>query len=321
MKRATFPVILFLGILSLPMLRAMADDAAGIEFFERKIRPILVNHCYECHSHAAKKHKGKLYLDSKAGIRKGGESGPAVVPGKPAESWLLKAVRHQREDLKMPPKGKLPAAVLADLEAWIKMGAPDPREKEPVRVAESPWHDILKKRRQWWSLQPVKKPKLPEVQNADWSQHPVDRFVLARLEKAGIKPAAQADKRTLARRLSMVLTGLPPTPAQVDQFVLDDSRQAYENLVDRLLSSPHFGERWARHWLDVVRFAETHGNEWNYDVHHAWRYRDYLIRAFNDDVPYDQLVREHIAGDLLSKPRLRGRTAGGQGGFNESVIG
>ena len=314
MKRATFPVILFLGILSLPMLRAMADDPAGIEFFERNIRPILVKHCYECHSHAAKKHKGKLYLDSRAAIRKGGESGPAVVPGKPAESWLLKAVRHQRDDLKMPPKGKLPAAVIADLEAWITMGAPDPRDKEPVKVADSSWEEVLKKRRQWWSLQPVKKPELPRVKNA-WSKHPVDRFILARLERAGLKPGTPADKRTLARRLSLVLTGLPPTPALVNGFLLDDSPSAYENLVDRLLESPHFGERWARHWLDVVRFAETHGNEWNYEVHHAWRYRDYLIRAFNQDVPYDRFVAEHIAGDLLPPRWNRAEK------FNESPIG
>jgi hypothetical protein len=308
-------MISLLGMLLIPLLQTFAGDPAGIEFFERKIRPILANHCYECHSHAAKKHKGKLYVDSKAGIRKGGESGPAVVPGKPAESWLLKAVRHEREDLKMPPKGKLPAAVIADLEAWIKMGAADPREKESLPVAESSWDETLRKRRQWWSLQPVRKPELPQVKNAAWSKRPVDQFILARLEKADLKPAAQADKRTLVRRVSLILTGLLPTPAHVDQFLLDDSPRAYENLVDRYLESPHFGERWARHWLDVVRFAETHGNEWNYEVHHAWRYRDYLIRAFNQDVPYDRFVAEHIAGDLLPPRWNRAEK------FNEAPIG
>jgi hypothetical protein len=308
-------LLLFSAAAMISLHRATADDSAGIEFFERKIRPILVNHCYECHSHAAKKHKGKLYLDSRAGIRTGGESGPAVVPGKPAESWLLKAVRHQSEDLKMPPKGKLPASVIADLEAWIKMGAPDPRDKAPVKIAESSWEEILKKRRHWWSLQPVRKSAIPEVKNAGWSKQPVDRFILARLEQAGLKPGPKADKRTLVRRLSLVLTGLPPTPDLVNGFLLDDSPRAYENLVDRLLDSPHFGERWARHWLDVVRFAETHGNEWNYEVHHAWRYRDYLIRAFNQDVPYDRFVAEHIAGDLLP-PRWNRKEK-----FNESPIG
>src|SRR5207253_1600178 len=156
----------------------------------------------------------------------------------------------------------------------------------------------------------------PPVRDATWSSHPVDRFILAGLERAGLQPAGRADRRTLIRRLSLVLTGLPPTPDDVEAFAADASPAAYEKLVDRLLASPHFGERWARHWMDVVRYAETHGFEWNYEVHHAWRYRDYLIRAFNQDVPYDQLVREHVAGDLLAEPR-RNRSER----FNESVIG
>src|SRR5207248_2987713 len=181
-------------------------------------------------------------------------------------------------------------------------------------------------RRGWWSLRPVRKPAVPAVRDTTWSDHPVDRFLLARLEAAGLTPAGPADPRTLVRRLSLVLTGLPPTPEEVEAFLTECGTQdgsaagippaALERLVDRLLAAPHFGERWARHWMDVVHFTETHGNEWNYEVHHAWRYRDYLIRAFNADVPYDQLVREHLAGDLLKQPRWNRSE-----GFNESVIG
>jgi hypothetical protein len=286
---------------------AAVSPQAGMEYFE-KVRPILEMRCYRCHSTAAKKQRGGLLLDSRDGLRKGGDSGPALVPGKPEESLLLKAVLHTGK-LKMPPKGKLPNAAIANLETWIKNGAPDPREA-------SAWEKVLVERRGWWSLQPVRPPTVPLVKDASWPRDPVDRFLLAKLEAAGLQPAHPADRRTLIRRAALVLTGLPPTPEEVETFVHDASPDACEKLVDRLLASPHFGERWARHWLDVVRFSETHGNEWNYEVHHAWRYRDYLIRAFNNDVPYDQLVREHIAGDLLPQPRWNRA-----GAFNESVIG
>jgi hypothetical protein len=289
---------------------ARAQDA-GIEFFERKIRPILVEHCYECHSTAAKKVRGQLLLDSRDGARKGGVSGPALVPGDADKSLLIKAVRYTDPDMKMPKKGKLPDALIADLSAWVRMGAPDPRDKAPAaRIAKS-WNEAVRERRQWWSLQPVKQPSVPTPKNAAWSSDSIDRFLLAAMEAKGLTPSADADPHTLLRRLSLVLTGLPPTVAEVKDFVAawDAANAKREEVltkqVDRLLASPHFGERWARHWMDVVRFTETHGNEWNYEVHHAWRYRDYLIRAFNDDVPYDQLVREHIAGDLLPKPRRR----------------
>jgi hypothetical protein len=293
---------------------ARAADA-GVEFFEKKVRPVLVQQCYRCHSAAAKKQKGGLALDSRPALRKGGDSGPALVPGHPEQSRLIRAVRHADDTLQMPPKEKLPDAVIADLETWVKMGAPDPRDTAAAAQA-APWEEVLRERRQWWSLQPVRPVGPPPVRQAAWSDHPVDRFILARLEQAGLTPAGSADRRTLIRRASLVLTGLPPTPEEIAAFVQDESPQAYERLVDRLLASPHFGERWARHWLDVVRYAETHGNEWNYEVHHAWRYRDYLIRAFNDDVPYDQFVREHVAGDLLPRPRWNQA-----GRFNESVIG
>ncbi|MFM9963829.1 MAG: PSD1 and planctomycete cytochrome C domain-containing protein [Planctomycetaceae bacterium] len=282
------------------VLSAQAEDV-GVEFFEKKIRPVLVKHCYECHSANAKKLGGGLLLDHREGLRQGGETGSAVVVGKPDESLLIKAIRYEDDSLKMPPKGKLPAAAIADLETWIKNGASDPREKPTRAPAADSWAETFRARREWWSLQSVQKPIVPQPKNGSWSSHPVDRFILAKLEEQGLSPAEPADPRTLARRLSLVLTGLPATPEQVASFVRDcQGTQAVEKLVDSLLDSPHFGERWARHWMDVVRFTETHGNEWNYEVHHAWRYRDYLIRAFNADVPYDQFIREHIAGDLLN---------------------
>ncbi|MFO1022525.1 MAG: PSD1 and planctomycete cytochrome C domain-containing protein [Planctomycetales bacterium] len=294
----------------------------GLEFFEKKIRPLLADHCYKCHSAASKKTEGGLSLDSRAALMKGGDNGPALVPGKPAESLLIKAVKYADEGLQMPPTGKLPEAAIKDLEQWIALGAPDPRgEVKPQPVVS--WADTFKSRSTWWSLQPVKAPKVPESPNAP-TLSPIDRFLDAKLQATGLTPAANADPRTLIRRLSLVLTGLPPTTAEVQAFLTDYSaadphanpHPGVERLVDRLLNSPHFGERWARHWMDVVRFSETHGNEWNYEVHHAWKYRDYLIRAFNADVPYDQLVREHLAGDLLTEPRWNKQEQ-----FNESVIG
>ncbi len=312
-------IVAVLVILAAPAPVLRAQDA-GIEFFEKKIRPVLVEHCYECHAAGAKKVRGGLLLDSRAGVRKGGESGPVIVPGDPDKSLLIKAVRYT-DETKMPKKGKLPAAVIADLEAWVKMGAPDPRDQAPAAKSAKSWDEIVRERRTWWSLQPVKKPAVPTPKNAGWSSDPIDRFLLSAMETKGLTPAQDADPRTLIRRLNLVLTGLPPTAAEAAEFAkacdaAGTKRQAVENLVDRLLASPHFGERWARHWMDVVRFTETHGNEWNYDVHHAWRYRDYLIRAFNDDVPYDQLVREHLAGDLLPRPRWNQKDR-----CNESVIG
>ena len=308
------------------LVPARADDP-DITFFETKIRPVLVEHCYKCHSADAKKPGGGLLLDSRDGVRKGGESGEAIEPGRPEDSLLIKAIRYDDESIKMPPKGKLPASVVADIEAWVKNGAPDPRDT-PSPACQGrieSWDETIRRRRDWWSLKPVRAPVVPHPKNGDWCEQPVDRFILARLEDEGFRPAEPADPSTLARRLCLVLMGLPPTPEQVEQLLAEpgDSREldfaspeAVARLVDSLLASPHFGERWARHWMDVVRFSETHGNEWNYEVHHAWRYRDYLIRAFNADVPYDQLVREQIAGDLLPSPRWNEREQ-----FNESVIG
>jgi hypothetical protein len=289
---------------------ATAPDAAGIEFFEKEIRPLLVRHCYECHAADADEIGGKLLVDHKGGLLKGGETGPAIIPGQPDKSLLIAAIRYEDAGLQMPPTGKLPAAAIEKLTEWVKLGAPDPRTEAPAAaVASSSWAETLKARRDWWSLQPVVQTPVPKPRDAGWSADPVDRFILAALEAKGLAPSEPADPRTLARRASLVLTGLPlphsPTPPL-----------SHPELVDDLLNSPHFGERWARHWMDVVRFTETHGNEWNYEVHHAWRYRDYLIRAFNADVPYDQFVREHIAGDLLPQPRMNAAEQ-----INESVIG
>jgi hypothetical protein len=304
---------------------ALRADEAGIEFFEKEVRPLLVKHCYECHSAEAREIGGKLLLDHRAGVLKGGESGPAIVAGKPDESRLVAAIRYDDVELQMPPTGKLPAAAIARLEEWVKRGAPDPRDQSPAVVsAPTSWEEVLASRRDWWSLKPVVQPPIPTPKNASWSADPVDQFILAALEAKGLSPAEPADARTLARRASLVLTGLSPSRhLSVSPSGLEgekarrrEGEKKYETFIDELLRSPHFGERWARHWMDVVRFTETHGNEWNYEVHHAWRYRDYLIRAFNADVPYDQFIREHIAGDLLPRPRMNEAER-----FNESVIG
>lgn len=296
-----------------------ADERA--DFFESRIRPLLINRCYECHS-ATTERNGGLLLDSKAGWELGGDSGTAIVPNDPTASLLIKAVHWDNPDLQMPPKdagGKLTAAEIADLEAWVQSGAFDPRTDPGAATMRKTWEETFAKRRQWWSLQPVTDPPVPDVDDVSWSGSAIDRFLRDRMGSEGITPVGLASPETLIRRATLVLTGLPPQPNDVTAFVeacQQDHDGAYANLVDRLLASPQFGERFARHWMDVVRFTETHGNEWNYDVPYAWRYRDYLIRAFNDDVPYDQFVREHVAGDLLANPR---HNAAGR--FNESVIG
>lgn len=297
---------------------APQPDRAALEFFETHIRPVLIEHCYECHSGQAKKPKGGLRLDSRDGLRKGGESGPAFVPGKPEDSLLIQVVRHVDSQPHMPPKKKLPEAVIADLVKWVAMGAPDPRDRPPsaAEVQRQTWEVQLNSRRGWWSLQPVQKQPLPAVKTTSWPANPVDRFVLAKLEANGLQPAARAERAVLVRRLSFVLTGLPPTPDQVAAFVEDGSPGAYDRVVDRLLASPHFGERWARHWMDVVRYGDTYGYEWDIAAKGAWRYRDYLVRALNGDVSFDQLMREHLAGDLLEKPRLNHEEQ-----INESLIG
>lgn len=306
--------LLALALASLSSIAAQADE--GIEFFEKKIRPVLVEHCYQCHSGDAKELQGELRLDLKSGWQLGGESGsPAIQPGKPDSSPLLQAMRHDDGVSAMPPKkAKLPAAVLADFAHWIKIGAPDPREGKVVRRDRaSDWETEYQRRLDWWSLKPVADPQPPRVNNAAWPREDLDRFILAKLEAQGLTPRPEAEPRALARRLSFALTGLPPDRSQAEQFAADPSPQALDRYVAALLASPHFGERWARHWMDVVHYSDTHGYEWDVPAKNAWRYRDYLIRAFNADLPYDRLVVEHLAGDLL-EPRI-------VDGANESLIG
>ena len=271
----------------------------GIEFFEKRIRPVLVQSCYQCHSGETVEPKAGLRLDSREGLLRGGESGASIIPGKPTDSLLVDALRYQ--SLEMPPKNQLPNEVIADFVKWIAMGAPDPRDRADSPRDQDAWQTILAARRDWWSIREVVEPSVPTA-GSGWAHSDIDRFIANKLSSAGLRPAPPAAAETLVRRLSLVLTGLPPSWEEVERFRRrhsDDPQSAYVGLVDRLLASPQLGQRWARHWMDVVRFSETHGNEWNYEVHHAWRYRDYLIRAFNSDLPYDRFVREHIAGDLI----------------------
>ncbi len=273
---------------------AAEPSAEGLAFFEKKIRPVLVERCYKCHSAESEKLKGELMLDTRAGIRKGGESGHAVVPGKLKESLLIESIRYENEDLEMPPKEKLPESVIADFEKWIMMGAPDPRENNAA-IEKPNWQ----KSRNHWSFKPPQQPAIPKVKQDNWARADIDRFILAGLEKQSLKPAGQADRRTLIRRLFFDLNGVPPTPKEVEAFVNDKDLRAYEKLVDQLLASESFGERWGRHWMDVARYAESSGKETNLTYPHAWRYRDYVIDSFNADKPYDQFIREQLAGDLM----------------------
>ena len=264
--------------------------------FEKKIRPLLVERCYSCHSRAANKSKGGLRLDSREAILKGGDSGPAAVPGDPEKSPLLRAVRYT-DEFKMPPKGKLPDASIADLAAWIRGGLAWPAgeaEATPSAAAES--------RTLPWSFRPIQSLERPAVKDVAWPLNDVDRFILAALEAKGFSPAPPAGRAALLRRVTFDLTGLPPDVEDLEAFLRDASPGAFEKVVDRLLASPRFGERWARHWMDVARYADSNGFGADYTLDEAWRYRDYLIDAFNRDLPYDRFVREQIAGDLLPSP-------------------
>jgi len=280
-----------------------ADSPEALAFFETRIRPILVSQCYECHSEAAKKRKGGLWLDTRDGLRKGGSSGAVLVPGEPEKSLLIRALRYSDDDLQMPPKQKLSEAQIADFVAWVKTGAVDPRTANlntaPLNGPRTRHGMSLEDGRKFWSFLPVKDAPIPKVKDASWPRTAVDHFILARLEAAGATPAPEADRSTLLRRVTFDLTGLPPTPAELDAFLADASPQAFAKVVERLLESPRYGERWGRHWLDVARYADTCGNASDYPVPQAHRYRDWVIRAFNRDKPYDQFLREQIAGDLL----------------------
>ncbi len=275
----------------------------GIEFFESKIRPLLVARCYKCHSAEAGKAKGDLALDTRAATLKGGETGPAVVPGEIEKSLLIRAIRYTDPELQMPPSGKgipkLTAAQVADFEAWVRSGAPDPRAEAAAPAAAGSADAALPPD---WAFSPPKDHPLPAVRNEGWPQNPIDHFILARLEAKGLPPAPPADKRTLLRRATIDLTGLPPTPEEAAAFEADAAPDAFARVVDRLLASPRYGERWGRHWLDVVRYADardTRGLGGDVDIGEAWRYRDWVVDAFNRDMPYDQFIVHQIAGDLL----------------------
>jgi hypothetical protein len=305
------PVLAWLW-LALPAVPApaVAGDDPWVTFFEQRIRPVLVKECYSCHSAESKEIKGGLRLDTREAVLAGGDTGPAVVPGKPEESPLVEAIRYEGPE--MPPKKKLPDAVVADFERWVRIGAPDPRAGIPAPTRAKTGIDV-EARRSFWAYQQPRRHDAPAVADTAWPRTDVDRFVLAALEAEGLKPAADADRATLARRVFFDLVGLPPTPGEVDSFLADDRPDSYERLVDRLLASPGFGERWGRHWLDVVRYGDSitlRGMVFK----SAWRYRDYVIDAFNADTPYDRFLREQVSGDLspADRPleeRRRGRVA------------
>jgi hypothetical protein len=315
LRLTAFSLLAASALLTPPARAADKPDAAGVEFFETQIRPVLAEQCYRCHSSQAKTVKGRLLLDSRAGLLKGGESGPAVVPGKPADSLLLKAIRQTHDAPAMPPKGKLPDAALADFEKWISLGAPMPADsKAPAASAAGPPH--AEEGRRHWAFQPIRVVTPPAVRNAAWAQSPVDRFVLAKLEASGLSPSPPADRRTLLRRATIDLTGLPPTPAEMDAFLAETSPDAFARVVDRLLASPAYGERWGRHWLDVARYADTKDGVLMYGDDrirpYAYTYRDYVIDAFNEDLPFDRFVHEQLAADQI-EPKVEPRRLAAMG--------
>ncbi len=279
---------------------SLADDGVAVppedyRFFETRIRPLLANHCYKCHG--PKKQEGGLRLDSLAGILKGGDAGPAAVQRKPKQSLLLTAVGYRDEDLKMPPDKKLSDRQIADLTRWVSMGTPYPGQTA-APVVNNKAIDF-ERARKFWAFQPVRPPVVPTVKDLEWPTSDLDRLVLIQLEAHDLRPAPAADKRTLIRRATFDLIGLPPTRAEIQDFLNDNSPDAFAHVVDRLLSSKHYGERWGRHWLDVARYADSNGLDENVAHGNAWRYRDYVVAAFNNDKPYDHFLLEQLAGDLL----------------------
>lgn len=270
-----------------------------IDFFESRIRPVLDEHCYSCHSSDAAIVQGGLLLDSREALHTGGDSGPAVVPGNVSESLLISAIQY--DDFEMPPKQKLPQSVIDDFVTWIERGAVDPR----TQAAAAPRHGIDPvAARDHWAFQSVVAPEVPQREidphDRDWVRNPIDAFVLAKLSEKGWRPAAKADKYTLLRRATFDLIGLPPSQSEIDAFLADDSPRSFDRVVDRLLASPHYGQRWGRHWLDLVRYADTNGADENHKMPHAWRYRDWVFDRLNDDQPLDEFIIHQLAGDLLT---------------------
>ena len=323
--RALRSRLLTVGLLALgwPMATVAAEaigsqtvvpQAADLEFFEAKVRPLLVQHCAECHSRAAGDPEGGLSFDSRADFL--AAEGVAVA-GKPDDSLLVKVVRYDG-DLQMPPDGRLPAAAIETIEEWVRRGLPWPDDGKQAGTATAGVEafDIATRKADHWCWHPPRVAPVPPVTNAAWCRNDIDRFVLARLESAGLEPAAEASRETLVRRAAEILTGLPADPADVERVARDSDPRGFEKYVDQLLASPHYGERLARHWLDVARYGETRGHEFDYPIPNAWQYRDWVVKAFNADLPYDQFVREQIAGDLVERPRVDPQT-----GANESVVG
>lgn len=287
----------------------LADDGpAALEFFEKDVRPLLVKHCYECHS--AGDVDGGLNLDTRVGVANGGDSGVVVMAGAPDKSLLIEAVRYKNQDLQMPPKGQMSSAEIAILEKWVRLGTPDSRaESRPGTVR--PTGMTIEDGRDFWSFKSVAAPDIPAVENADWVQTPIDAFVLLQLEERKAEPAEQADKRTLIRRVTFDLIGIPPTPEEITAFLADESSDAFEKVFERLLESPQYGVRWGRHWLDVARYADSNGLDENLAFGNAWRYRDYVVDSFNDDKPFDRFLIEQLAGDLVPESNQETKTATG----------
>jgi hypothetical protein len=306
---AAVAVALLLG--PLPAVTLAAEEPrptpAQLEFFEKSIRPLLVSNCFECHG--SRKQKGGLRLDSRDAILKGSDNGPVVVAGKPDQSLLITAINHpdnQPAPL-MPPKGKLKAEEIRVLSEWVKQGLPWPPTNTQVRpIPVGKDFKITDKDREFWSFRPIADPAAPQVRDTAWPKTSIDPFILARLEASGLRPAAPADRRTLLRRVTFDLIGLPPTPEEIDAFLADSSPDAFAKVVERLLASPHYGERWARHWLDVARYGEDQAHTFQARLYpQGYRYRDWLVKAFNDDMPYHRFVKEQIAADLLDEPNRR----------------
>jgi len=296
-----------------PPQEAEKFDEHAIEYFEKQVRPLLVSRCYKCHGPEAKEPKGGLLLTSRAAALEGGDTGPAMVPGDVKESLLIDSINYKGL-YEMPPASKMPEAEIAILTKWIEMGAPWPGG-DSTHTPTKEKFDLAARKAAHWAWKPMEDPAVPAIEST-WASDPLDKFVLAGLAKQQLQPTSKTDKRSLIRRAYFDLTGLPPTTAQVDAFLADDSPEAFAKVVDELLESPHFGERWGRHWLDLVRYAESRGHEFDYNVANPHEYRDYVIRALNADVPYDQFAREHIAGDLIPNPRMNPES-----GFNESILG
>ncbi|MCY2974225.1 MAG: PSD1 and planctomycete cytochrome C domain-containing protein [Planctomycetota bacterium] len=305
-----------------PIERSSGDSKDQVEFFEKHIRPILVDNCFECH--AGNESKGGLRLDSKSSLNAGGDSGAIIEPGRPDSSLLIDAVRYKNHDLQMPPKNRLSSENVETLERWVSQGgvypawaetnsnnAEDAVTEENQRAQSKPAGMSIEEGLKFWSMQPVENPSVPTTKDPSWLNNPIDAFVLSKLEQAGLKPSKAASRRSLIRRVTFDLIGLPPTPAEVDAFIADDSPDAYSRVVDRLLDSPDYGIRWGRHWLDVARYADSNGLDENVALGNAWRYRDYVVDSFNRDKPFNQFLIEQIAGDLLPDANQETRTATG----------